>query len=294
MLLDILDQAGCMFDLRCILGQDSEVMHGDGKAVTTLKAKIPAKILTVISLLLFILLLSHPAVPENAFTQSLKLIYDGRLSLAPTKLFPSEEALMKEKILPAARNLWHEQESDLVCAPGFEATALDSARGSFTRPKSDQRAILYRYCETGHNMALNGIAIIENAQVVTHIVYEGGWDNSIGAMPDLNGNGLSGILVASGGTNQGVTWKSISIIEISGNRVTKFGQTETYSDNCGVGEKNGKAEACRLFVKVGKTPVFYREAFVNKGVCDGGTWTKSGTPGQISLKEDETEYQFIK
>ena len=31
MLLDILDQAGCMFDLRCILGQDSEVMHGRRK-----------------------------------------------------------------------------------------------------------------------------------------------------------------------------------------------------------------------------------------------------------------------
>ncbi len=266
---------------------------GAGKAVTTLKAKIPAKLLTVSCLLLFISLSSHPAVPENAFTQDLKPIYDGRLSLTASKLLPSEEALMKEKILPAARKLWHAQESDLVCTPDFEPTALDRAQGSFTRPKSDQRAILYRYCETGHNMALNGIAIIENAQVVTHIVYEGGWDNGIGAMPDLNGNGLSEILVASGGTNQGVTWKSISIIELSVNRVTKFGQTETYSDNCGVGEKNGKAEACRLSVKVGETPVFYREAFVNKGVCDGGTWTKSGTPRQISLKEDETEYQFI-
>ena len=101
---------------------------------------------------------------------------------------------------------------------------------------------------------------------------------------------LPKILVASGGTNQGVTWKSILLIELSGNGVAKFGQTETYSDNCGVGEKNGKAEACRLFVKVGKTPVFYREAFVNKGVCDGGTWTKSGTPRQISLKEDETDW----
>jgi len=260
------------------------------KAVTTLQAKISTKTLKVSCLLLFISILSHAAIPENACTQDSKQIYDGRLTLNTTKLSPSEEALFKEKVLPSVRN-WHEQESELVCNPGFEATAIDIAQGAFTRPKSDQRAILYSYCVTGHNMALNGIAIIDNDQVVAHIVYEGAWNNAIGAMPDLNGNGLSEILVASGGTNQGITRASISIIELSGNGVMKFGWTETFSDNCGGGDDNCKAEASRLSVKAGKTPVFYREAFVNK---DGGKWVRSGTPRHISLKMDETQYELIK
>jgi hypothetical protein len=38
-----------------------------------------------------------------------------------------------------------------------------------------------------HNMARNGIALIEHGQVVAHIVYEGGCDHAIGAMPGLWG-----------------------------------------------------------------------------------------------------------
>ena len=68
--------------------------------------------------------------------------FDGRLTLKPTKLSSSEESLMKDRVLTAARKAWQERERDSECEDGFEPTALDIAPGSFTKPKSDQKATL--------------------------------------------------------------------------------------------------------------------------------------------------------
>ena len=235
------------------------------------------------------------AAPVNAPAQDAKPIFDGRLALKPTKLSSSEESPMKDRVLTAARKAWHERERDGECEAGFKPTALDIAPGSFTKPKSEQKAILYAYCSVGHDMNLNGIAVIENGRVVAHIVYEGGGDRAIGALPDIDGNGLSEILVATGGTNQGVTWQTISIIELAGSEITEFGQTGTLSDDCGIDEKNGKTKANRISAKVGRTPAFYREAFVNNGSCGGaGTWRKSEVLTPVSLEEDKVEYKILK
>lgn len=241
-------------------------------------------------LLIFALaiLLNCPA-PGDAAAQGAKRIYDGRLSPKPGILLPSEQALLKEKVLPAAAR-WQKQ-GDSICTGGDDAAGLDAAMGSFTRPASVQRAILYRYCTTGHNRAVNGIAVIENGQLAAHVLYEGGWDNAIGAIPDLNGNGRSEIIVASGGTNQGVTWKSIAVIEVSDGGVAKFGRLQTFSDDCGVNE-SCRAEACRLSAKAGKAPVFYREDFVKKGTA--GKWGGPGPAKEVSLEKDEIEYHVVK
>lgn len=252
------------------------------------------KSLLIGSLLLSATMLNGLAVPVNAAAQDLKPVYDGRLSLKPTKLSAAEDSLVKEKVLPAARKLWLDQELDGRCTDGVDPAVLDVANGSFTRPGSDQRAILYRYCVTGHNMALNGIAIIEKSGIAAHIVYEGDWSTAIGALPDLNGNGLTKILIASGGTNQGVAWSGISIIEISGDGVTALGSTMTGSDDCGANENNCRTEAHRIFVKAGKAPVFFKETFTGKsGRSAKDSWKKSGAPKEIPLQNDETEYQLI-
>jgi len=235
------------------------------------------------------LLFCTPALNGNAAAQDTKRIYDGRLSPKPGIILPSEQALLKNKVMPVVRK-WQNQ-GDSICTGGAEASGIDAAMGSFTRPASVQRAILYRYCMTGHNRAVNGIAVIENGQLAAHVVYEGGWDNAIGAVPDLNGNGRSEIIVATGGTNQGMTWKSIAIIELTDNSVAKFGRLQTFSDDCGVSD-SCRAEACRLSVKTGKAPVFYREDFAGKG--SGGKWDRTGPAKEVSLEKDEIEYHAVK
>lgn len=249
-----------------------------------IKANTPAR-MSLFSI--FLILFIFPSF-NNAAAQQAKRIYDGRLSPKPGIVLPSERTLLKEKAVPAAR-AW-QQQSDSICTGGDEA-AVDIAHGSFTRPASVQKALLYRYCTIGHNRAVNGIAVIENGQLAAHLVYEGGWDNAIGAVAGLNGNGRSEIIVASGGTNQGITWKSIAIIELTDNSVAKLGRLQTFSDDCGVNEPC-RAEACRVSAKAGKPPVFYREDFIRKGA--DGKWGKPGPPRQISLEKDEIEYFFIK
>ncbi len=246
--------------------------------------------------LVFAVLSSALPAPAGSRAQELKTIYDARLALKSSRLSDADDTLFKSKILPAAKNEWREREGAQDCLPGSEPVAIDVAQGAFTRPDVRQKAILYRFCETGHNMALNGIAVIEDDRVISHLAYEGEWDNAIGALPDINGNGRSEILIASGGTNQGVTWGAVRIIELSDTIVlTKFGRTRTYSDNRGADENNGKARAYRLSAQTGKDTVFFREAFIDTRIGEGsGAWKETGSLKRISLENDETDYEFVR
>lgn len=223
--------------------------------------------------------------------QALKPLFDGRLNLSPTPLTPEEQKLITEKVFPEAAKFWRARKEGNICEEEGNAVAVDIAKGAFTRPGAGQKAVLYRFCVTGHNFARNGIAIIENGKIVCHIAYNRCWENAIGAFPDINGNGLSEIVVAFGGTNQGITYKGVSIIEISGKNIFKFGGMQVYEDNYGASENGGKAEASKLLVKPGKNPAFFREIF-----SDGGTnsWKKGGAARQAALTRDETEYWFVK
>lgn len=242
----------------------------------------------------FLFVLGALCEASGVGAQDIRPVFDGRLQLKPSVLSASESVLFKSEVLPAARKYWQGQDEFASCMVE-DPRALDVAKGSFTRAGSSQRALLYRYCETGHAMALNGIAVIENERVVAHVLYAGGWDNAIGTMPDLNGDGLSELVLASGGTNMGQTWKSMAIIGMNGGGVTPFGRTQTYLDTCGTGQKDGKAQAWRLSVKAGAPPVFFRESFVNTGACQGaGDWKKAQSAVKVALEPDETEYNLIK
>ena len=215
--------------------------------------------------------------------EKLIAVYDARLSPKPAKISPADVALARR----AAESAWGNQPN---CDSDFEA--LDVANGSFTKAQTSQKAILYRRCTTGHNFALDGIAIIEGDKLVTQIAYEGAWDNAIGALPDINRNGLSEIIIATGGTNQGITWGVVSIIELASDGVSKLGHFETYEDNCGALDKK-KSTAHKLYVKAGARPVFYQESFSKRGCDHRVNWTKSSPVERIEANKDETEYRRL-
>jgi hypothetical protein len=219
--------------------------------------------------------------------QDLKPIYDARLSPKPAKISATEEKLMQAKVLPVAKKIW----SGKGCKPDLKP--IDTASGSFTKSGSRQKAILYRYCSYGHNLSRNGLVVIEDDHVAAHIMYEGGGENAIGALPDINGNGLSEILISSGGTNQGETWGSVSIIELSESTVKKLGRTDVLSDTCGADEETGKSTAANLSVKPGAAPVFYRETFLQKD-CDDAKWREAGGQKPVTLEKDDINYRYIK
>ena len=220
-----------------------------------------------------------------------KPIFDARLTLKASPLTGEERDLVKTRIAPAARRHWQEGGRAALCIPPPELPAIDVASGGFTRPQARQRAILYSYCEIGHNVDLDGIAIVEGGQVVAHVAFEGPANVAIGALPDLNGNGLAEIVISSGGTNMGETWGALAIIEIDGTKVTAFGHTGTFSDNCGAIEKNCRVEATRILARPGSKPAFFRETFTR--APDAGVWKKIAVLAPLTLEEDEVEYELL-
>jgi hypothetical protein len=220
-------------------------------------------------------------------------VYDGRsLSVAPPARAKLEayEGIFQRDILPAARHHW----ADKIGRCDQHANnflIIDVARGSFTQPGANQVSILYKYCETAHNFALDGLAITDDDRVVAHIVYEGAWNAAAAALPDINGNGLSEIAIDTRGMNMGEGWATISIIEFSKNSITKFGSTETESYSCGaVGNQHSRAYV--IYVKPGATPIFYHVSY--EQACSlPAPWKKSGGLQRISLEESDTRYQRI-
>lgn len=216
--------------------------------------------------------------------QELKPVSDGRDETESSKPSEKYKNLIEQNALPKARQQWKANDA---CQEDFSIVA--ETNGSFTKANTQQTAVLYRFCTTGHNFANNGIAIIENNKIVTHIVYEGAEDYDMSALQDINGNGLSELIIEDGSTNQGYTVSVINIIELSSNSVKKFGITETYEDDCGAVEKC-TSTAYRVLVKGGSAPTFYRETYKKKNK----NWIAIGKAKPLKLRADEIVYTFVK
>jgi hypothetical protein len=225
--------------------------------------------------------------------QDVRPVFDARLQLQPAKVSADEAELLKRTVQPVAALYWKKKGKD--CEPEF--VVIDAGEGSFTKAALRQKAILYRYCMTGHNFGLNGIAVLEHNGVVAHVLYEGAWDTAIGALPDLNHNGLSEILIASGGISTAVAWGVVSLIELQEKGVSKLGQAETELDDCQLDEmrevKTGQSLAYKILVKPGTKFEYYRETF-RKGCNDAkGKWKRIGTRERIPESKDEKIYERL-
>lgn len=230
-----------------------------------------------------------------ASAQGVRLIYSavsepGRERRWPGRIHASkaDEVVMNEQVLPAARRAWRGKDPE--CDEAFRI--VGAAQGSFTRPKAVQEAVLYTYCATGHNFARNGLAIIENGELVAHVVYAGAWDHDLFPVKDLDGSGLTAMLTVTGGANMGQVWETVSIVELDGDDVKKFGRARTVEDACEASPA-GPRQAYRLFAKPGSRPLFFLEAFQKP--CSGAKrWAKTRAIKQITLEEDEVDYVRLK
>jgi hypothetical protein len=224
--------------------------------------------------------------------QQLRLLYDGTANVGvTTPVAKADQAIFKTQVLPDARRAWRSRQNE--CVGGWEGDPAirGVAPGSFTKPNSQQKAILYNYCTPAHAYAFNGVAIVEAGRVVAHLAYQSDWQNDLKASPDINQNGLSEILLISGTTNQGTTWATVSPIELSDTSVHKFGFAEVYSDSCGNDERSG-GEAWKLSARIGAAPEFYQESY--KRHCNQKVWRRVKDSERIDLKGDGTEYRRLK
>jgi hypothetical protein len=222
-----------------------------------------------------------------AEAREFRVVFDGRETVQPAKASADELALLSREVLPVAERHWKGEGKE--CEREFRV--VDTAQGSFTRRGSKQKAFLYSYCVTGHNFGLDGIAVVEEGTVVAHIAYQGAWDMGLKALPDVNRNGLSEVMIVTGGINMGDLWQSVAVIEIDGRAVKKLGGTQTYDDDCKEEGGAGPANAYRILASPGTSPSFKRETY--QRACDGKKWKRTEI-SPLTLDEDEVEYEMIK
>ena len=240
---------------------------------------------------LFVVLFITILAVGSVSAQSMAPLYDGRPNQTPSLASKTDEAIFRRQILPAAKRAWASRQSE--CTDGWEGNpeVRDVAVGAFTKSDATQRAILYNYCTPAHAYAFNGIAIVENGRVISHLSYQSDWQHAIATAPDINGNGLSELIVVAGTTNQGTTWSTITLIELGGTEIQRFGFTEVLSDSCGNNEKAG-ADAYRVLVRKGIQPEFYREQF-RRG-CNQKAWRRIRAAAKIAMDNEGVEYRRLK
>ena len=229
----------------------------------------------------------------TVFAQAPVVIYDP-LRKAPEKSFTdANEQLVITKIVPTIKTRW----SDDSSCDGSNLTVIGSADGAFTKKAGAQRAVLYEMCQTGNGFANNGIAIVEDGNVVANFVAAGGWNLDIVRLADVNHNGFDEIAIETGGgMHQGYTGSSSNVIEISASSIKSLGTFLAYSNEC---ESLKPDQYCdrsyKITAKTGTKPSFFSQKYVNKGDDEKPRWIASGKPQPAkTLAGVETKYELVK
>lgn len=234
---------------------------------------------------------------SNVFAQNLIEVFDGRNPPKNPKATEAETEFIKKEVLANGQTIKNiakvcefkcdeddpreNSANEDVSSDLNVYTVLD---GSLTKPKSSQKAYFYHICwsEGGkYATALGGIAVVERQKAVSHFIYSGisGFEN-IRVLPDINQNGLSEVVLGFASKIDGLLiGRSIGLFEIGANKIIILGETTT-SDMTEDGET-----AYKISAKVGKTPVFYHEAFFDKSESDKSNW---------QIKKKRKDFRLIK
>lgn len=226
------------------------------------------------------------SICSGVVAQTMRPFFDGRLSLQPTQPSNTERISLQKTVRLAAREAWSDAE---YCNDEFSVT--DTASGTFTRPRANQRLFLYQFCTTGHNFANNGLAVFESGRLVMHVIYKGSWDNALGALADINQNGLNEILISTGGTSMGQTWGVTTLLELSNGFVKKLGTFDVYEDSCGTVGGQGVMKAIRLSVVASPRPSFFQQTF--SGSCASGKMGQASRIFSVEPRVNGIVYQRV-
>ena len=232
-------------------------------------------------------LLIFGASLSAAYGQAVKSIpvFDGRDDSESVPPAVGEYDLIKKEV---RKNESIIRETTGITCEEDDFSSLDISgmtNGSFTKPNAQQKAYLYELCRSGRAFGIGGIVVVENSRIVAHYVYgENGLDSDIAALPDINQNGFSEIMLIGGGTGQGYTQNAVEIIELTPGGVNAFGIADTYEDNFGTEDAKKSATAYKISVLSGKTPVFFREAYTRKS--ESGKWLLKGKSQKFALRRD--------
>jgi hypothetical protein len=217
----------------------------------------------------------------TVFGQQTVVINDPTISPQEAKLSPADEKLIKTQVFPKLRKKW--VSADSACTEEF--TPAGVVKGAFSQPNSNQTLVFYSFCQTGNGLGNNGLTLIENGKIIRNYVAESGWNVDLKVLPDINQNGLNEFaLYYSGGMHQGQGGTGVDVMEFTASGLKGIGwfNAETFTETSDFSYK--------VSVKTGKTPVFYREKYINKN----DKWRKSGQTASFKLSKIYSNFEVLK
>lgn len=202
------------------------------------------------------------AKSKRSDQNGMNLIYDGRNEANILKLTDTEKDFVEKEVRKSEKEIKNiGEKNDFQCEED-SFRVINSVRGSFTKPKLRQKAALYQFCLQGKAQYagyLGGIIIIENNTVIAHYVFSNisGFD-VIKSLPDINRNGLSEIALEFNHSINSLNFaKAIGIYEIGTEKMFNLGTIDTFSRL----STDDNDIAYKVFVKISKKTVFYREKY---------------------------------
>jgi hypothetical protein len=183
-------------------------------------------------------------------------LFDAMREYHPAAVRPVDLALVRRDVLPAARRMWGRVEG---CREEFRA--LGSAYGAFTERGMAQHAVLYRFCETGHDLARGGVAIVQAGRVVAHVVIEDAEPDGLLRLPDIDRDGVSEMMLVDFALHQGESTTGVSILQLERGAVRSLGGIDVHRDNFGTRGSPRSERSSVLWVTPGARPVFERETY---------------------------------
>lgn len=208
--------------------------------------------------------------------------YDPRRAVPDRPMPKADSLLLQRVVLPEARRHWAESEDREMeefveeCGEGFQLWG-GPAEGSFTRPGARQRAYLYWYCNVSRVMGgLGGIAVVEDGRVAAHVPFPT-TAYGLEAVPDLDGDGRSEMMMEDGDYGQGIGFYVASFASVApgGRELRWLGTYDIGGDDCGTVRDRVRREGVALLVRPGPRPRFFRQRLV--GTCDDSPrWSPRG------------------
>lgn len=182
------------------------------------------------------------------------VVFDATSEFRPSAVPPAHQVVVRRDVLPVARQLWSNAQG---CRGDFRM--LDFAPGSFTAPGAPQRAVLYRYCQTGPGAAKSGIAILQAGRMVAHVAIEGMNPDGLAAARDVNRDGVWELMVVDTTVRPLQLTAHLSILQIVADSVRSFGRTRVIVDDTPTGRRHARAGATVLYATPGRRPKWEAE-----------------------------------
>lgn len=228
------------------------------------------------------------AASSGATAAQTKLVYSGLDDYRPTPVPAANVEMVRRDALPVARRLWRRAEG---CREEFQV--IDAAYGAFTEAGMSQRAILYRFCVTGDDVARGGIAITQAGRVVAHVTIENAAPDGIRRLPDLDRNGVAELLLVDHAEHQGERTTTVSIVQLEPGGVRSLGLIGVNRRAAGEAGRDRAEEASILHAIPGPHPRFEMETYEHPE-GSRARWIGTEKLHPVTLRADRATYHRVR